>query len=139
MVDYAYTDVELSHPPTPPSLDTCADLACNLIGCHEDSFPQPPSPCSIDPPDCTVLCSSILDSSLVVNEDQFVEGVGVMQPTCANIHDTYVWESKEEPTVKDDSLQSTAHLQYPNTPFDYATISFPCENSFPDISTSDCS
>ena len=42
---------------------------------------QPPYLYSDDPPDDTVLCSSILDSTLLVNEDQAIDGVGVAQPT----------------------------------------------------------
>ena len=135
--DYAHTSVELSHPPTPPTLDICADLACKLVGCHVDSFPQPPSPHSVDPLDCTILCSSVPDSSPIVNEDQVVNGVSVVQPTYAIIHDEYVQESKEELTVKDDSLLATPHPLYPDIPCDSTTTDFPYENSFPDVSTSD--
>lgn len=46
-------------------------------------------------------------------------------------------ESKEEPEVKDESLPSAPHLLYPDIPCDSATIDFPCENSFLDVSTSD--
>lgn len=92
-----------------------------------DSFPQSPSLCSIDPPNCIVLCSSILDSSPTMNEDQVVERVGVMQPTCTIIHDECVWESKEEPTVKDDSLLAVPHPLYLDIPCDFATVDFPFE------------
>ena len=95
MGEHAHTSTELSRPPTPHALDICVDLACNLVGCHMDLFPQPPSPCSVDPPDCTILFSSISDSSPIVNEDQVVDRVGVMQPTYAIIHDECVWISKE--------------------------------------------
>ena len=57
--DHAHTSAELSHSPTPPTLDIYADLACKPIVCHVDLFPQPLSPRSIDPLDCTVLCSPI--------------------------------------------------------------------------------
>ena len=40
------------------------------------------------------LCSSILDSTLVVKEDQAIDRVGVVHPTCAIIHDECVRESK---------------------------------------------
>jgi len=135
--EYAHTFVELSHPPTPPALDICTDLACEPAGCHMDSFPQPPSPHSVDPPDFIVLCSYILDSTLVVNEDQDVGEVGVMQPTCTIIHDECVWESKEGTMVKDDSFLAMPHPLYPNIPFDSVTVSSPYENSFSDASIFD--
>jgi len=72
-----------------------------------------------------------------VSEDQVVDGVSVVQPTYPIIHDECVWESKEEPTMKDDSLPSTPHLLYLDIPCDFSTIGFPCENSFPNVSTSD--
>jgi len=102
-----------------------------------DSFPQPPFSHSVDPPDCAVLCSPILDSSPVVNNDQVIKRVGVMQPTCAIIHDECVWKSKEEPVVKDDSLSVVPHLLHPNIPCDATTTDFPYENPFPDVSTFD--
>jgi len=39
--------------------------------------------------------------------------------------------------VKDESLPSAPHLIYPDIPCDSTSINFPCENSFPDVSTSD--
>lgn len=76
--DHAHTFVEPSHLPTPATLDIYTYFSCKPVGCHMDLFPQPPSPHSIDPPDCTVLCSSIPNSSPTMNEDQVVDGVGVM-------------------------------------------------------------
>lgn len=75
--DGTHLSIELSHPPTPPSLDLCANLADKVIGFHMDLFPQPPSPRSIDPQDCTMLCSVILDFTLIVHEDQVFDEVGV--------------------------------------------------------------
>jgi len=63
-----------------------------------------------------------------MNEDQVVDGVVVVQPTYAIIHDECVQESKEEPAVKDDSLPSAPHPLY---------LDIPCENTFMDVSTSD--
>lgn len=57
------------------------------MGCHKVLPTQPPSPGSFDPPDCIVLCSSILNSTSVVHKDQVVDIVGVEQPTCAIIFD----------------------------------------------------
>jgi len=97
--DHAHTSIELSHPLTPPALDIYAYLACKLVGCNVDLFPQPPSLHSVDPPNCIVLLSSIPDSSPILSEDQAVDGGCVVQPNCAIIHDDCVWESKEEPAV----------------------------------------
>ena len=72
-----------------------------------------------------------------MNEDQVVDIFGVMQPTYAIIHDECVRESKEEPTVKDDSLLATPHPIHPNIPCDSTTADFRCENSFLDASTFD--
>ena len=73
----------------------------------------------------------------MVNDDQVVDGVGVVQPTCAIIHDECVRESEEELTVKDDSLPFAPHLLYPDIQCDSATLDFPCENSSPNVSISD--
>jgi len=66
--------------------------------------PQPPSLYSDDPLDDTIFCSSITDSTLVVNEDQAIDGVGVAQPTCVAIHEEYDWELEHQHSVNDDSL-----------------------------------
>jgi len=134
--DHAHTYVELSHPPTPPALDICTDLACKPIGFHVDSFPQPRSPCFVDHPDCNVFCFPIPDSSPIVNEDQVVDRFGVMQPTYTIIHDEYVRESKEEPMVKDDSLPAVPYPLYPDIPCGFSVADFPYENPFLDVSTS---
>jgi len=47
-----------------------------------------------------------MDSTLVVNEDQAIDGVGVAQPTCAVIHEEYEWELEHQHLAKDDSLLS---------------------------------
>ena len=102
MGEGAHTFIELPHPPIPPALDICSDLACNPTSCHVDLFPQPLPPHSIYPMDCIVLCSFVLFSTLAVNKDRVVNRVDVVQPTCAIIHDKHVWESKEQSTLKDD-------------------------------------
>lgn len=137
MGEHAHISVELSHPPTPPSLDIRVNLACKNVLHYMDLFPQPPFLHSIDPLDCTILCSFVPDSTLVVKEDQVVDGFGIVQPTYTIICDDYVWESKEEPIMKDDSLPSVPHLLYPNIPYDSSTVDFPYKNSFLDVSTSD--
>jgi len=70
------TSVEMSRPPTPPTLNICTDLDCNPDGCHEVLSSQPPSSGSFDPLDFTVLCSPVLDSTSVFHDDQVVNGVG---------------------------------------------------------------
>lgn len=94
MGEHVHTYVELSHPSIPRALDICTDLAQNPVGCHVDFLPQPLSPHSTDPLDYTVLCSSVPNSTLVVNEDQVVEGVDVLQQTYVIIHDECVQEYK---------------------------------------------
>ena len=74
--------------------------------CHTQLLPQPPSLCSVDPPDCTILCSSILDPAPVVKEYQAINEVDVAQPTCAIIYDEYDQGSESQPTMKDDLLMS---------------------------------
>lgn len=73
--------IELSPPPTPPTLDFCADLDCNPDGCHMVSFPKPSSAISFDRLDFGILCSFILDSTCDVHMDKVMEGVGLEQPT----------------------------------------------------------
>lgn len=90
----ARTSVEMPHPSTPPAIDIYTDLACKPVGRHVDLLPQHPSPFSSYPPDCIVLCSFVLNSTLIVNKDQVVDGVGVVQPTYTIIHDECVQESK---------------------------------------------
>ena len=88
--------------------------------------PQPPSSYSDDPPNDIILCSSISDSTLVVNEDQAINGVGVAQPTCIVIHEEYDLESENQPEVKDDSLLSTPPLFLPDIFGDSSIPDFTC-------------
>lgn len=67
-------------------------------------LPQPLSLCSVDPLDYTVWCSSIPDSTLIVNKDQAIDGVGVPQPTCVVIHEEYDKDIENQSSAKDDSL-----------------------------------
>ena len=48
----------------------------------------------------------------------------------------YVWESEEEPVVEDDLLLSTPHFLFLDIFCQFSISSFSCENSFPDLSTS---
>lgn len=68
---------QLSHPPTLTTLNICVDLVGKPMGCHTHLLPQPLYPRSPDPLDCTILCSSILDYTSVVNEDQAIDKVDV--------------------------------------------------------------
>lgn len=61
------------------------------MGCHMSVLPQPSSSYSDDPPDCTVFCSLILDSTLIVNKDQSIDGDGVTQTICVVMHEEYDW------------------------------------------------
>ena len=100
MVEHAHTSVQLSHPPNVTSLNFRVHLVVNPLSCHKNFVPQPPSLYSDD----VVLCYSILDSTLVVNEDQAIDRVGVAQPTRTGIHENYEWEPENQPVVNDDSL-----------------------------------
>jgi len=84
-----------------------------------------------------MLCSPILDYTLIVHEDQVVNRVGIEKQTCNIIYDEYVWEYEEELAVKDDLLPSTPHPPFPYIFGDSAIIIFPHENSFLDALTSD--
>ena len=53
---------------------------------------------------------SIPDSSLVLNEEHPIDGVGVAQLTCAIIHEEYEWELEHQHSAKDDSLLSKPPL-----------------------------
>lgn len=74
--------VELSSsPPTPPTLCLYTNLDYKPDGCHMVSFSQDPSSISFNPPYFGALCSSVLESTCDVHEDQAVDGVGSGQPT----------------------------------------------------------
>lgn len=137
MGEGTHTSGELSHPPTPPALDIYANLVGKPDGGHVNSFSQPLSTSSIDPPDCTVFCSPVPNSTSCVHEEQVVDKVDVVQPTCAIIYDGCVQESQEEPTMKGDFLPSASHPLYLDMSCDSATFDFPYENSSLDVATFD--
>jgi len=87
--DHVPTFVQLSHSPNISSLNFRLDLVVSPSSCHMHFVPQPLSSYSTNPPNNTVSCSSILDSTLVVNEEQATNEVGVAQPTCTIIHEEY--------------------------------------------------
>jgi len=84
------------------------------------------------PPDDAVLCSSILDSSLVENEEQPTDGVGVAQPTCNVFHEEYEWDLEHQHSVKDDSLPSEPLPFFPSFFGEPAIHDFTCVSSSTD-------
>jgi len=66
------------------------------MDCHMYFIPQPQSSYSGDPPNRTVLCSSIPNSTLVVTEDQGSDGVCVSQLTYTVIHEEYEWDLEHQ-------------------------------------------
>lgn len=95
MGEGAHTSLELSHHPTPPSLDIYTGLACKPVGCHVSLFSQSSSSCSIYPSDYSLLCSPIANSTLFIHEHQVVDRVGFEKPNFTVIYDVYVWVSEE--------------------------------------------
>lgn len=85
--------------------------------------PQPSSSYSDDPLDDIVLCYFISHSTLVVNEDQAIDKVGVAKPTCIVSHEEYDLELEYQHLVKDDSLLSKP------PPFYSLYATFPCDKS----------
>ena len=76
--------------------------------------PQPPSLYSDDPLDDTLLCSSISNSTLVLNEDHATDGVGVAKQKCTVIHEEYEWVLEHQHSAKDDSLMSETPQFFPD-------------------------
>lgn len=135
--EHAHKLVQLSHPPTLTTLNFCLDLVGKSMSYHMHLLPQPQSPRCVDLSDCTVLCSSILESTLVVSEGQAIDGVDVAQPTCIVIYNKYDCGSKHEPVVKDDLLLSAPPPHFLDIFGDYAISNFPCVNSSTNASTFD--
>jgi len=84
------------------------------------------------PPDDVVLCLSILGSSLIVSEEQPIDGVGVSKPTCIVIHEEYEWELEHQHSARDDSLPFEPHLFFPNIFGEPAIHDFACVYSSTD-------
>ena len=84
--DHAHTPIHNSHSPNITPLNFQAYLFVCPSSSYMHSFLQPPSFHSCVPLDGVVLCLSILDSSLVVNEEQPTNEVSVAKPTCVVIH-----------------------------------------------------
>jgi len=88
--------------------------------------PQPLSSYLHGPTDDTILCSSIPDSTLVVNEDQTIDEVGVAQPTCVVIPEEYDWDLEYQPSTKDESLPSKPPPFFPSILGDLVIHDFEC-------------
>ena len=88
--------------------------------------PQPPSSHLNVPLDDIVLCSSIPDCTLVVNEDQAIDRVGVAQPTCIVIHEEYDQELEYQHSAKHDSLLSEPPPFFPEIFGEPAIHDFAC-------------
>jgi len=112
--DHAYTSVQLSHPPNIISLNFHVDLVVSPSSCHTHFVAQPLSSHSVVPPYDIVFSSSILDFTLVGNEDQATDRVGVAQPTCTIIHEEYDWELEHQHSAKDDPLLSEPPPFFPD-------------------------
>jgi len=67
--EHAPTSVQPPHPPDIAPSYFCVDVIVIHIPRHVYFVPQPPSLNWDNPPDDTVLCSSILDSTPVLNKD----------------------------------------------------------------------
>lgn len=125
------------YPSTPHSQDFCVDLDCKPNGCRVFLSSKHLSIGSFDPINFGLLCSSILDSTCDVHEDQVLDGVGVQQLTCTIIFYEYVWECENESIVKHDLLLSAPCSPYPEIFHDSAIFIPSRENSSPYVSTSD--
>jgi len=101
-------------------------LVADPLGYHIDFVPQPPSSYKDDPSDGTVLCSSIPNSTLVLNEDQAIDGFGVAQPTCPSIHEEYDSELEHPPAAKGHPYLSTPLPFFPDLLGDLALLDFSC-------------
>jgi len=78
------------------------------------------------------LCSSILDSTPVANEDQAINNVGVAQPTCDVIHEEYHCEIEHHHSAKDDSLPSEPPPFFPDIFGEPIIHDFACVSSSTD-------
>lgn len=122
----ARTSVQISYPPNIILLNFCTDLVVSPLSYHMNFVPQPPSSYSYDPSDDDVLCSSIPDSTLVVNEDQAINEVSVSQPTCIVIHQEYDQELDHRHLAKDDSLMFEPPPFFPDIFSEPAIHDFTC-------------
>jgi len=127
--DHAHTPIHHSYSPNITPLDFRVDLVVTPSSSHMHSFLRPPSSHSGVPPDDVVLCSSIPDSPLVVNEEQPTDEVSVARPTCVVIHEKYEWELEHQHSTKDESLLSESPMFFPNLFCEPAIHYFSCVSS----------
>lgn len=107
---HEHTFFQLPRPPEIAPSNFHVDLVVSPIPHHMYFVPQPLSSYSDHPPDDTVLCSSILDSTLVLNEDRSIDGVDVTQLTCFGIHEEHDREFEHPPPIGDHPCLSIHHL-----------------------------
>jgi len=86
-----------------------------------------------------VLCSFVLDLTIVVTKDQAINGVGVAQPTCFVIHEEYDWEPEHQLAKKDDPLMFAPPPLFPNIFDDSVIPDFSCVSPSMDAPIVDCS
>lgn len=127
--DHVHTYVHYSHPCNINPLNFHSELVVSPSSSHMHSVLPPPSLHPGVPPDDVVLCSSIPDSSLVVNEEQTTNRVSVAQPTCAIIHEGYEWELEHQHSAKDDSLLSGTPMFLPSFCGELVIHDFVCVSS----------
>lgn len=85
--DQVHTSLHSSHPSNITPLNFHTELVVSPSSSHMHYFIRPPSSHPGVPPNDVVLCSSIPDSSLVLNEEQPTDRVGVAQLICTVIHE----------------------------------------------------
>lgn len=105
-----HISVQLPHPSNITLLNFCVDLVVSPLICHMHFVPQSSFSYSND----TILCFSIMDSTLVLNEYQAIDGVGTAQPTCTIIHEEYDRDLEHQHLAKDDSLLYEPPMFFPN-------------------------
>lgn len=120
------TLVEPSHPPNITPSDFREDLAVSPIPRHMYFVPQPPSSYCDHPSNDTVLCSSFLDSALVLNKDRSIDRVGVAQPTCTSIHEEHDRELEHPPAAGDHPCISIPPPFFPDILVDPSIPNFSC-------------
>ena len=121
-----HTSVEPSCPPNIAPFNFHTDLVLSPIPHHMYFVPQPSSSYFDHPLDDIVLCSSIPDSTLALNEDQSIDGVGVAQPTWFGIHEEYDEELEHPLEAEDHSSLSMPPPFFSNILHDPAIPNFSC-------------
>lgn len=105
------------------------DLVVSRIPFHMYFVPQNLSSHSKHPLDDTTLCSSILDCTLVLNEDRSIDGVGVVEPTCRGIHVEHEGDLENPLAIGDHPYLSIPPLFFPGIFVDLSIPHFSCISS----------